>query len=71
LKTKELDQFMCDWYPNGYEVAINAQWLQEQIRELNRLKRENQVLVNKNETLQMLSILNTADSIEYRINVRG
>jgi hypothetical protein len=69
LKSKELDQFMCDWYPNDYEVAINANWLQEQLRELAKANRSISVLKNRIEILETISILNS--TIEYRINVKG
>ncbi len=69
MKSKELDQFMCDWYPSDYEVAINANWLQEQLRELAKANRSISVLKNRIETLETISILNS--TIEYRINVKG
>jgi hypothetical protein len=60
---------MCDWYPNDYEVAINANWLQEQLRELAKANRSISVLKNRIEILETISILNS--TIEYRINVKG
>ena len=60
---------MCDWYPYDYEVAINANWLQEQLRELAKANRSISVLKNRIEILETISILNS--TIEYRINVKG
>jgi hypothetical protein len=60
---------MCDWYPNDYEVAINANWLQEQLRELAKANRSISVLKNRIEILETVSILN--GTVEYRINVKG
>jgi hypothetical protein len=62
---------MCDWFPNNHEVAINACWLQEQLRELEECKRIIHKLRHKNEVLQALQLVKDLDYPEYRIDVKA
>ena len=52
MKTKDLDQFLMDYQPEGSIIEVDAPWLQEQLRNLLRLEQQNQNLREQVATLK-------------------
>lgn len=63
---KRLSYFMCDYFKEGEEIAVDCRWLQEQLRLMESLSRINQQLLDKIELQQ--SLLNIKQP-KYRLDI--
>ena len=71
MKVKEIDQFMCDYYKDGEEIAVDAKWLQSKLMEIESMKHAIKTLNHNNDLLQSLSVLRDYDCPQYRLNIKG
>ena len=66
MTDKRLSYFMCDYFKENEEIAVNCRWLQEQLRLVDSISRINQQLLDKIELQQ--SLLN-AKQPKYRLDI--
>ena len=68
MKDKELDAFMRDYFRNDEEIAVNCNWLQDQLRLLSELERTNHKLLD---IIEIKNELLAIKEPKYRLNVRA
>lgn len=83
MKTKELSQFLCDYFPSGSLVEIDAVWLQRTIQEkiqnerlmaaqLAEYRNKIERLSTKIEILKVdLELSEIENNVIYRVDVRA
>lgn len=71
MKTKELDQFLCDYFQHDEEIAVNSKWLQSKLMENESLKHVIKALSHQNDLLKSLVVVKDYDAPKYRLNVKG
>ena len=71
METKELEQLLCDYFAAGEEIAVNARWLQGELKTIVAMKREIESLLNKNEILKAVATIRDYDCPKYRLNIKG
>ena len=71
MENKELDQLLCDYFTEAEEIAVNARWLQSELKKIAELQRIIKTIKHKNELLQTLALLQDTDIPKYRLNIKG
>lgn len=61
-----IEKFLSDYFRPDDEISVNCAWLQAQLIELNKIKREIALLKEKNELQSLLLEINQP---KYRLDV--
>lgn len=74
LESKEeinIEDFLCDFIPEYDEITVNARWLQDVLKENNKLTNKNKALQYKqDELLNAINLLNNRiDNLNLSISI--
>jgi hypothetical protein len=71
MENKELEQFMVDYFAKGEIIAVDCNWLQSQLIQLDSLKRANTTIRDRLFLIEALNECREYDLPSYRLNVKG